>query len=131
MDTAATARATTPAWAPAAERKPKEPIEATELPKSEVVRPAVDTRDIDRVEVKRRALVERELEAADRRREVVTREDARGTVFRVSDASSGAVVYQIPSEEALKLRAYRETQDRAREERAVEREREERVELSA
>jgi hypothetical protein len=40
-----------------------------------------------------------------------------GFVYVVSDPSSGAVLMQLPSEQSLKLRAYREALERAKAER--------------
>lgn len=136
MNTAAITRATMPVMAPRPEKDLAPKTERTEAPREKTVRPAVEVRDLDRAQAKRRALEVLEVKATEKEREVVTRDDARGTIFRVSDRSSGAIVYQIPSEEALKLRAYRDAQDRAREDRAreervLERERDARIELRA
>ena len=76
----------------------------TVSPEPDVVRPVAGTP------------AEADLAPATDRRFVPSRSPP-GFVFVISDPSSGAVLMQLPSEQSLKLRAYREALERAKAER--------------
>jgi hypothetical protein len=118
MDTTPIARAMAPAQPSAPQ--PQTVSVATEVPAVKAVPAAVelDLTDIDTL--RHRAGLEATLEQGRRERGFELDKDNNALVFRVSDPESGAVVFQMPSDEALKLRAYnREQLDEIEHERDV------------
>jgi hypothetical protein len=93
-----------------------------DLPAPAAVTPAVDVSLSPDVATQRRPDGDRSQDTQnERERAFVDDPNSRDLVFRVSDGSSGSVVYQIPSEEILKLRVYAQSADKARAERGPER----------
>lgn len=89
--------------------------ERTQLAPAQAVTPAVEVTLTPRAAQRRTAETPAaETPAGDVERQFVNDPATKELVFRISDGSSGSIVYQIPSEEALKLRAYNEQAGRTR-----------------
>lgn len=114
MDTSALARSV-PAYGSVGMERPSPQPSRTDLPPPKAVTPAVQVTLSPEATLQRQADAQRVANAQDdRERGFVNDPKSRDLVFRISDGSSGSVVYQIPSEEALKMRAYHESLERAR-----------------
>lgn len=132
MDTSAVSRATSAPPVPA--QRPA-PMRSTELAAPQAIRPAVkvdvsqglsarllqDEKLFKAAEPKdrepAREPAEEPAEARRLERGFVTPPGENDLVFRVADGSTGSIVMQIPSEEALKMRAYQEQLERQKAER--------------
>jgi hypothetical protein len=113
MDTSALAR-NIPAYGSVGMARPAPQPSRTDLPPQNAVTPAVQVALSPQATLRRRSDAERVTNAQnDRERRFVNDPKSRDLVFRISDESSGSVVYQLPSEETLKLRAYNESLEQA------------------